>query len=251
MSKPVLSRWHSAIRASSITIPAALALSACAEEAPVTPPEPTASTASSVEDPLPVMGPERVILGFGDSLMAGYQVEEAQGYPETLERALRGKGINARVIDAGVSGDTTAAGAQRIAFVLDNNADKTIDLAIIELGGNDLLRGIPVEQTRANLSAIIEEVQSRDIPIILMGMRAPPNLGADFVGQFDGIYTDLASQYGTALVPFFMEPLFQNPDLFQGDRVHPTAQGIEEMVNATVDDVAAALPEQTGPEKTD
>ncbi len=189
------------------------------------------------------MGPERVILGFGDSLMAGYDVEEEQGYPETLERALRGQGINARVIDAGVSGDTTAAGRQRIAFVLDNNADTSIDLAIVELGGNDLLRGIPVEQTRENLSAIIEEVQSRDIPVILMGMRAPPNLGADYVGQFDGMYTDLANQYGTALVPFFMEPLFNNPDLFQDDRIHPTARGIEEMVNTTVDDVTAALPD--------
>ena len=197
----------------------------------------------SLEDPLPVMGPERVILGFGDSLMAGYEVEEQQGYPETLERALRGQGINARVIDAGVSGDTTAAGLQRIAFVLDNNADTRIDLAIIELGGNDLLRGIPVGQTRENLSAIIEEVQSRDIPVILMGMRAPPNLGAEYVGQFDGLYTDLSEQYGTALVPFFMQPLLDQPELIQDDRIHPTAQGIEEMVKATVDDVAAALPD--------
>lgn len=188
------------------------------------------------------MGPQRVILGFGDSLMAGYNLEEQQGYPETLERALRGRGINASVIDAGVSGDTTAAGRQRIGFVLDN-ASAEIDLAIIELGGNDLLRGISPDQTRENLSAIIAEVQARDIPVILMGMRAPPNLGVDYVGQFDGLYPELAEQYDTALVPFFMEPVFDNPDLMQSDRIHPTAQGIEDMVAATVDDVAAALPQ--------
>lgn len=231
------------MRASSIIAPLMLALAACGAEAPVAEAEPAASPSVSLQDRSPVAGPERVILGFGDSLMAGYDVEEQQGYPETLERALRGQGINARVIDAGVSGDTTAAGRQRIAFVLDNNADTEIDLAIIELGGNDLLRGIPVEQTRENLSAIIEVVQSRDIPVILMGMRAPPNLGADYVGQFDGLFTDLSREYGTALVPFFMEPLIERPELFQGDRIHPTAEGIEQMVQATVDDVAAALPD--------
>ena len=219
-----------------------MALAACGSEAPVAETETAAATEAELEAPLPVMGPERVILGFGNSLMAGYNVEEAQGYPEVLERALRGRGINASVIDAGVSGDTTAAGRQRIAFVLDN-AQADIDLAIIELGGHDLLRGISPEQTRQNLAAIIEEVQSRDIPVLLMGMRAPPNLGADYVGQFDGMYPALAEQYGTALVPFFMEPVFDDPDLMQPDRIHPTAEGIEDMVAATLDAVAEALPE--------
>lgn len=189
-----------------------------------------------------MMGPERVILGFGDSLMAGYGVAEDQGYPEVLERALRGRGVNARVIDAGVSGDTTAAGSQRIAFVLDN-AQADIDLAIIELGGNDLLRGIDVAQTRANLAAIIEEVRSRDIPVLLMGMRAPPNLGAGYLQQFDGIYQDLADEYDVALVPFFMEPVFNQPNLMQDDGIHPTAEGLQAMVAATVDEVEAALPQ--------
>lgn len=243
MSKPVLSRWPSAIRASSIIAPLALALAACDDEASAPAPAASLSPEQDMEAPLPVMGPERVILGFGDSLMAGYNVGEDQGYPEVLERALRGRGINARVIDAGVSGDTTAAGRQRVAFVLDNaNAD--IDLAIIELGGNDLLRGIAPEQTRENLAAIIEQVQSRGIPVLLMGMRAPPNLGAEYVSQFDAIYPALARQYGTALVPFFLEPVFDQPELMQDDRIHPTAEGIENMVAATVDQVAAALPEE-------
>lgn len=242
MSKLVLSRWPKAIGVSSISILLMLALAACGAEAPVAENPQVTQVEEIVEAPLPVMGPERVILGFGDSLMAGYNVEEEQGYPETLERALRGRGINARVIDAGVSGDTTAAGRQRIGFVLDN-ADVEIDLAIVELGGNDLLRGIAPDQTRENLAAIIEQVQSRGIPVILMGMRAPPNLGVEYVGQFDGLYPELAEQYGTALSPFFMEPVFDNPDLMQGDRIHPTAEGIEDMVAATVDDVAAALPQ--------
>ncbi|WP_338241006.1 arylesterase [Aurantiacibacter hainanensis] len=226
----------------SIISPITLALAACGSETPVAEPGATAAPASALEEPMPVMGPERVILGFGNSLMAGYNVDEEQGYPETLERALRGRGINARVIDAGVSGDTTAAGRQRIGFVLDN-AEADIDLAIIELGGNDLLRGIDVEQTRENLGAIIEEVQSRGIPVLLMGMRAPPNLGVEYVGQFDGLYPALSQQYDTALVPFFMEPVYDQPELMQDDRIHPTAEGLEAMVAATVDDVAAALPD--------
>ena len=243
MSKLVQRRWAATVRASSIIAPLALALSACGSEAPVPEGEPPAAM---LEEPLPVMGPERVILGFGDSLMAGYGVEEDEGYPEVLERSLRGRGVNARVIDAGVSGDTTAAGRQRIAFVLDNAVSGPgydIDLAIIELGGNDLLRTIPPEQTRENLAAIIEEVQSRGIPVLLMGMRAPPNLGAQFVTQFDAIYPELAAQYGTALVPFYMEPVYDQPDLMQDDRVHPTAEGLELMVAATVDQVVAALPQ--------
>ncbi len=187
------------------------------------------------------MGPERAILGFGDSLMAGYNLEEAQGYPERLEAVMRARGVNARVIDAGVSGDTTAAGLQRIAFVLDN-LDEVPDLAIVELGGNDLLRGVSPDQTRANLVGIMDALAARDIPIVLMGMRAPPNYGAQYQAQFDGLYPELAARYDAALVPFFMQPLAESPDLLLPDRIHPTAEGVEEMVAATVDTVVAALP---------
>ncbi len=204
--------------------------------------EPVSEAETPIADVLPVMGPERVILGFGDSLMAGYNLEEAQGYPERLEAVMRTRGVNARLIDAGVSGDTTAAGLQRIAFVLDNLAE-TPDLAIVELGGNDLLRGITPDQTRANLAGIMDVLAARDIPAVIMGMRAPPNFGSEFQTAFDGLYPDLARQYDAALVPFFMEPLMANPDLLMPDRIHPTAKGIEEMVAATVDTVIGALPE--------
>src|SRR5690606_3427718 len=142
-----------------------------------------------------VTGPERHILAFGDSLFAGYGVGEENSYPAKLEAALRARGIDARVANAGVSGDTTAAGLQRIEFVLDGLGEKP-DLAIVELGGNDLLRGISPEGTRANLSAILEELDERNIPVLLMGMRAPPNLGEAFVEDYDALYPEIAGQYG-------------------------------------------------------
>ncbi len=190
-----------------------------------------------------VAGPERRILAFGDSLFAGYRVGDRESYPSQLEAALRGQGHNVRVINAGVSGDTSAAGLQRIEFVLDS-METPPDLAIVELGGNDLLRGISPAETQTNLAAIVAELQERRIPVLLMGMRAPPNLGEAFVRDFDGIYPDLAERYGAALVPFFLAPVYDKPALIQDDRVHPTAEGIEALVGATVDDVATALPDE-------
>jgi acyl-CoA thioesterase-1 len=207
------------------------------------PPENLRETVSTVDQATrPVAGPERRVLAFGDSLFAGYGLEEGQGYPEVLQAELRRRGINARVIDAGVSGDTSAAGLQRVAFVL-GAQQAPPDLAIVELGGNDLLRGIAPSQTRQNLTAILSELQARRIPVLLMGMRAPPNLGEAYVAEFDSIYPELARQFGTALVPFLLEPVYDKPELIQPDRIHPTAEGIEAMVAATVDDVADALPE--------
>ena len=190
---------------------------------------------------LPAPTYKHSILAFGDSLFAGYGLCPEQGYPEQLQPALRQRGIDAQVIDAGVSGDTSAAGRQRLRFVLDG-LETPPDLVLVELGGNDLLRGIAPEQTRDNLAAILAELQKRKIPVLLMGMRAPPNLGEDYVREFDAIYPALASQYGAALVPFFLEPVYDKPALIQQDRIHPTAAGIEAIVAATADDVERALP---------
>ncbi|MXO62199.1 arylesterase [Qipengyuania oceanensis] len=193
-------------------------------------------------DEVPVMGPERHIVAFGDSLFAGYGLGPGESYPERLQAALRARGINAQIANAGVSGDTTAAGRQRIAFTLDAQ-EKKPDLVIVELGGNDLLRSIDPAQTRENLAAILDEITDRDIPVLLMGMRAPPNLGPDYQQRFDALYGDIARQYGAELVPFFLEAIYQRPELFQDDRIHPTAVGIEEIVGATVSQVAEALPD--------
>ncbi len=228
-----------AVRGLTVSL-AALLLAACGNSE--APPAPDASaSASPLAEDLPVIGPERTILAFGDSLFAGYNLGPDEGYPERLEPALRAKGINARVIDAGVSGDTSAAGRQRIAFVLDN-LESPPDLALVELGGNDLLRGLPPSETRANLAAILDELKARNIPVLLVGMRAPPNLGAQFQAEFDALYPALAQEYGVPLVPFFLEAVFDKPALMLDDRIHPNAEGIVQIVGATVDQVAAAVP---------
>ncbi|MFW5633693.1 MAG: arylesterase [Erythrobacter sp.] len=226
----------------------ALALAACGEEAADDTTVPPASGAARTPDaqeppPIPVMGPQRTILAFGDSLFAGYGLEEGESYPARLEQALRAKGVNADIANAGVSGDTTAAGRQRLAFTLDGLEEKP-DLLILELGGNDMLRGLSPAETRANLAAMLEELQARDIPVLLMGMRAPPNYGPDYQRDFDAIYADLAQEYGAELVPFWLASIYENPNLFQADRIHPTAQGIEELVEATLPQVRDALPEE-------
>ena len=216
-------------------------LAACAPEAAVDEGERVAQPATDPALEPEVSGPERLVLAFGDSLFAGYGLAEEQGYPERLEDALRAEGIDARVIDAGVSGDTSAAGAQRLGFVLDG-LERKPDLVLLELGGNDMLRGVQPEQVRANFDTMLSELQRRGIPALLMGMRAPPNYGPEYQTDFDGLYAELAKEYDTALVPFWLESIYQDPSLFQSDRIHPTAEGIERLVADTADDVTAALP---------
>lgn len=217
-------------------------LGGCNEQKkPITPPaEAAAETAPGQR----VTGPEVRILAFGDSLLAGYGLKDGEGYPARLEAALRAGGINARMIDAAVSGDTSQAGAQRLAFALDAQASQP-DLAVVSLGGNDMLRGLPPEETRKSLDAILSEFDRRGIKVVLLGMLAAPNLGKDYAGRFNPIYPALAKQHGDTLVPFFMQPLIQNPDLVQADKVHPTAQGVDAMVANTIDEVAGALPTRT------
>lgn len=231
------------MRACGWSILLALTLAGCGGD-PAVPAEREAAravTAAAAE----VAGPERRIVAFGDSLFAGYGLSKGEGYPARLQAALRARGINAQVIDAGVSGDTSAAARQRAEFVL-GSLDETPDLVLLELGGNDLLRGISPAETRENLSAILTWLRDRDIPVLIMGMRAPPNLGEAYVEEFDAIYPDLARGFGARLVPFFLEPVYDKPALMQRDHIHPTAEGIEAIVAATVDDVARALPESSG-----
>ncbi|MEZ5742391.1 MAG: arylesterase [Sphingomonadaceae bacterium] len=215
-----------------------LCLAACGSEAPPT----VAETRQGAEMPpdVPVMGEERTVLALGDSLFTGYGLGEGESYPALLEAALRARGINARMVNAGVSGDTTAAGRNRLAFALDAQATKP-DLVVISLGGNDMLRGLPVEQTRENLDAILAELKERGIETLLLGMLAAPNLGEPYAREFNAIYPALAKKYGAALVPFFLQPVMDRPELVQADRIHPTREGIEAMVADTVDDVAGAL----------
>lgn len=220
----------------------ALALLAACSDEPATAPAGETEQASDAAIEQPVMGPERRVLAFGNSLFAGYNVAPEDSYPAKLEVALRAQGINARVVKAGVSGDTTAAGLQRLTFTLDAQEEKP-ELFILELGGNDLLRGIQPEQTRANIAAMLDELKKREIPVLLMGMRAPPNYGPEYQKQFDALYPELAEEYGTALVPFFLESIYDKPEMIQSDRIHPTEAGIEALVGATLSAVEEALPD--------
>ena len=220
-------------------IPAICLLAACGSGAPPADPAPREPAA----DAQPVMGPERHVLAFGDSLFAGYNVAQEDSYPAKLQAALRARGINAKVTNAGVSGDTSAAGRQRLAFTLDAQDPKP-DLVILELGGNDLLRGLSPEQTRENFVAMLDELKERQIPVLLMGMRAPPNYGPEYQKAFDDLYPALARQYGAALIPFWLESIYQDQSLFQQDRIHPTEEGIAQLVGATVEQVAGAIPEE-------
>ena len=216
-------------------------LAACSQPAPP-PVQPSEAASAAITAPLPMMGPERHILAVGDSLFAGYGLSSpADAYPARLEAALRARGVNARIVNAGVSGDTSAAGAERFAFVLKSQPQKP-DLVIVEFGGNDILRGLPPEQTRANLAAMLAAAKGAGVPVLLMGMLAPPNLGVEFKAKFEQIYPELAKQYGASLVPFFLAPVQGKPDLVQPDHIHPTAGGVDEIVAATADQVVAALP---------
>ncbi len=198
----------------------------------------TAPGAAPAAAPVPADAP--VILAFGDSLYAGYQLDQGQSYPARLEAALNAAGVKARVINAGVSGDTTAAARQRLAFTLDNQPRKPA-LVMVGLGGNDMLRGLPPAQTRANLDAILAELKRRGIPVMLTGMLAAPNLGADYVAAFNPIWPTLAKKYDAALVPFFLQPIIAQPALQLPDHMHPNAQGVDAIVAATQPAVTQAL----------
>ncbi|MFO6448455.1 arylesterase [Erythrobacter sp. NE805] len=223
-----------------------LALAACGSEpdAAQAPPGGIAEDGQPTLPAVPVMGPERKIIAFGDSLFAGYGLDPRDAYPEKLEGALRAQGINADVINAGVSGDTTAAGLNRLEFTLAAQKDGPPALFILELGGNDLLRGLSPEETKANLGKMLAILRKQKVPVLLMGMRAPPNYGPEFQAQFDALYADLAKEYGATLIPFWLEDIYRDPALFQSDRIHPTADGIERLVASTLGEVEGALPKE-------
>lgn len=177
------------------------------------------------------------IVGFGDSLMAGYGLGPGEGFPEKLQAALRARGHDVVIANAGVSGDTTSGGLSR----LDWSVPDGTQLVILELGANDMLRGIAPEITEKNLDAMISRLKQRNIPVLLAGMRAAPNLGADYQTAFDGIYPRLAEKYGIALYPFFLDGVVADQKLLLEDGMHPSAEGIERMVEKALPTVEKAI----------
>jgi acyl-CoA thioesterase-1 len=171
----------------------------------------------------------RLVVAFGDSLFAGYGLSQDEGFAPTLQRALEGQGLKAQVVNAGVSGETTAGGRERLAFTLDGLPRKP-DLVIVGLGGNDMLRGLDPAQTRANLDAILADLKARGIATMLTGMLVSPNMGPDYAAAFNPIYPDLAKKFGLPLYPFFLQGVVGRRDLQLPDGIHPNAQGIEAVV---------------------
>ena len=214
-----------------------LALLGCKQAAPV--PQPNVSVAATTAP----AADEVTILALGDSLFAGYGLSLGQSYPAQLETALKARGIPARIVNAGVSGDTTADGLARVDFVL-GGMDRKPALAIVSLGGNDMLRAVPPAETRRNLAAILAKFEAAKVPVVLLQLLAAPNLGKDYAGGFNPIYPALAKQFGAVLVPFWLAPLQGHPELLQGDHIHPTLPGIDKLVAATVDQVARAVPKK-------
>jgi acyl-CoA thioesterase-1 len=216
-----------------------LAVAACSQEPP---------TANVAEERKPAVGagstaPQeegKFVLAFGDSLYAGYGLSADESFPAQLEQALRGAGVPATVHNAGVSGDTSAAGRQRLEFTLGGLPRKP-DLAIVGLGGNDMLRGIDPGETEANLRAICGELRKRGIEVILTGMLAAPNLGRDYGERFNGLFRKVAESCGAALYPFFLDGVVTDPSLMLGDRIHPNSKGIDRMVAKVAPLVAQEL----------
>ncbi|MCU0839054.1 MAG: arylesterase [Rhodospirillales bacterium] len=184
------------------------------------------------------------LLVIGDSLTAGYGLSRENGFPAQLQRALSARGLAVRVIDGGVSGDTTSGGRARLRWMLGGSPspgpDAAPDAVIVQLGANDALRGIDPNITYANLAAMLTELKGRDLPVLLAGMRAPPNLGEDYRKSFDAIYPRLAEVYGVALYPFFLDGVAAVPALNQADGIHPNAEGVAEIVRR-ITPAAAAL----------
>jgi acyl-CoA thioesterase-1 len=178
-----------------------------------------------------------VIVALGDSLTAGFGLPQDQAFPAQLEAALKARGIEAKIVNAGVSGDTAAAGLARLDWALTDDASAVI----IELGANDALQGLPPEGTKETLAAIIEKVRAKDLPVLLAGMEAPRNLGKDYVDAFGAIYPDLAARYGVILYPFFLEGAALNADLMQKDGLHPNADGVAVIVERILPKVEELL----------
>jgi len=182
-----------------------------------------------------------LVWAFGDSLAAGYGLPPEQGFTSQLQAALRRGGVAATVRNGGVAGDTAAQARARLRWGL-RGLGRAPDLVIVELGANDMLRGLPVAQARANLDAILTELDRRKIPVLLAGMRAAPNLGRDYGAPFEAMYPALARAHRVPLYPFFLEGVAANRSLLQADGLHPNARGVAIIVARIAPAVRRALP---------
>jgi acyl-CoA thioesterase-1 len=180
---------------------------------------------------------DTILVALGDSLTAGYGLPADQAFPVQLQKALKESGLTVRVVNAGVSGDTSAGGLARLDWVLAGKPEA----AIVALGANDVLRGIDPAETEANLDRILTKLKSRGVRVLLVGMLAPPNLGAEYRKAFEAIYPRLAAKHNVPLYPFFLEGVALNRELNQGDGIHPTAKGVAVMVRGILPQARALV----------
>jgi len=181
-----------------------------------------AAPATAAAAPAAAVAPARPrVVALGDSLTAGLGLPTTSAYPALLEQRLKEHGMDFEVVNAGISGDTSAGGLERLDWALQGD----VRVLIVALGANDGLRGLPLEQLRGNLSQIIERAQAKGITVLLAGMEAPPNYGPDYIARFHKVYPELAAQYHVALVPFLLQKVAGNASLNQRDGIHPTPEG--------------------------
>ena len=166
------------------------------------------------------------IVALGDSLTAGFGLTERESYPYLLQEKLKADGYEYEVVNAGVSGDTSLGGLERVDWVLEQ---ENVQILILELGANDLLRGLPVEKMKSNLDQIIRKAKAKNIKVLLCGMLAPPTTGSDYSRTFTAVFPDLANQYGTGFVPFLLDNVALKKELNQADGIHPNADGAKIM----------------------
>jgi acyl-CoA thioesterase I len=199
-----------------------------------------AAVLAAVIAPLPAaqsQGQPIRLVALGDSLSAGYNLPQEAAFPVALERALKAKGYKVEVVNAGVSGDTSSGGLDRLDWSVPDGTDGVI----LELGANDMLRGLDPAGTRKNIEAIVERLKSRDIPVMLAGMYASRNLGPEYVQKFDGIYPDIAKKHDLVLYPFFLDGVAGDRSLNLPDGMHPTAKGVEIIVERILPSVESFL----------
>jgi acyl-CoA thioesterase-1 len=190
----------------------------------------------------PLQAAETVrLLVLGNSLTAGFGLPQVDAFPEQLERALRADGINVIVINGGVSGDTSAGGLARLDWTLGSETNRSVDAVLVELGANDGLRGLDPQVTHKNLDAIVSKIKTHGLPVLLAGMKAPPNMGREYVDAFDSIYPKIAAEHGIPLYPFFLDGVATSSELNQADGIHPNAKGVAEIVRRILPSVRDLL----------
>ena len=200
--------------------------------------------AATAQPQLGAQSQQHDILAFGDSLTAGYGLDRGLGFAPQLQTSLRRHGIVATVHDGGVSGDTTSAGRARLGWTLDGLPRKP-DLVIVELGANDMLRGVDPAVAERNLDAILTELKRREVPVLLAGMLAAPNLDPAYRRRFEAIFPTLARKHGAALYPFFLQGVAGNRALHLADGLHPNFEGIKRIVTGILPSVKRALGTQS------